>query len=170
MESDHFQTFHLFLPRLRGEDTMSWSIIITMGNRQKQLAKAMEEAGYAVFLPLKRTWRGKYATHAEITRPVFPGYLFAVLEPHEVHAFRSEGAIRMLRAFECEQREIDRCIEGWTADMAAGLFDDPKPVEKTAAIKPRNRRTRRAKRAAVSWSEGLKTVLDTMSECDTLAA
>jgi len=146
---------------------MTWSIIITAGSREKRLAAALKEAGVETFLPLKRTWKGKFARHAEIRRPAVPGYVFAVIQPHQIHAFHADGAVRLLAPSRLGQIDVDRCINGWIEHMALGGFDDPKPRE---AVRVRNRGSRRAKREAMSWADGLRVILSELTEEEPLAA
>lgn len=149
---------------------MSWSIIICAANREKRLAATLIEAGHTVFLPLRRTWRGKFAKHAAIYRPVIPNYVFAAIEPHQIHAFHNDGAIRLIVPSRHEQTKVDWCIAGWQADIASGVFDDPEPATKAKPIKRRNRAARREKQRAVGWAIGLEAILSQMTEVQSLAA
>lgn len=149
---------------------MSWSIIITASSREKRLALALSDAGHEAFLPLRKTWSGKYAKHAEIRRPIIPGYVFAVIEPHQIHAFHSDGAIRILTASRYEQAQIDACLNGWAEDVANGLYDDPEPATRLKPVRARNRRKHRAKHTAVPWEIGLQSILSHMMTQTALAA
>ena len=149
---------------------MTWSIIITAANREKRLADRLQEGGFDAFLPLRTTWRGKFATHAAIKRPVIPGYVFAIIEPHALHAFHADGAIRLLYVPPLAQDALDECVTDWAFDVVEGVFDDPKPRDKDAPTHIRNRKTRRAKRKAVAWEEGLKALLAVMTSQERLAA
>lgn len=149
---------------------MTWSIIIAAANREKRLVRAMEEANFRVFLPLKRTWRGRFAKHAETKRCVMPGYVFAIMDRHEIHAFHGDGACRLLVPSPLAQADLDRCINGWIADMEAGVFDDEQPKVRGMPLRHRNRRTRRAVRKAVDWQTGLQSVLESITEERPMAA
>lgn len=149
---------------------MSWSIIITASNREKRLHDRMEEAGFDVFLPLRTTWRGKFAPHTAIKRPVMPGYVFAIIQPHEMHAFHFDGAIRILPVPPQAQNDLDECITEWAFDVVEGVFDDPRPREKHRPIRNRNRKARREKRAHIAWEDGLKAILARITEPEREAA
>lgn len=143
-----------------------WSIIVTTSQREKRLATALREAGFEVFLPLRRTWRGRYARHAEIWRPVIPGYVFAVMAPHEVHGFHDEGAARLIQVGRRDQLRLIQSITEWEELVASGVLDDPAPQapkEEKKALPPktprnrnRGRKARKAKATFKTFQAGLQ--------------
>lgn len=149
---------------------MTWSIIVTVANREKRLASALTEAGYAAFLPLKRTWRHQFGRHRSDSRPVMPGYVFAVIPPHVIHAFHSDGACRFLPVPESAQADVDTGVLSWQISDRYFEFDDVMPGTKAAKTTggkgkptPRNRRTRKIKKL-------MKTIADLSQPETSLAA
>lgn len=149
---------------------MSWSIIITAANREKRLSDALIEAGYPAFLPLKRTWRHQFGRHRSDSRPVMPGYVFAVIPPHAIHAFHADGACRFLDVPPSEQGEVDKGVLSWQIADRYFEYDDVMPGSKATKAKvgkgkatPRNRRSRKIKRL-------IKTIADLSQEPEQLAA
>lgn len=145
---------------------MSWSIIITAPQREKRLAAALNEADFPAFAPLKQTFREQFGRRHSASRPVFPGYVFAVISPQAIHAFHAEGAIRFLTIPETIQEVVDKGVLSLQIAERYGEFDDIVPIVRLASqgAKPkvRNRRTRRIKRLMAAIAE--------MSQEPTLAA
>jgi hypothetical protein len=140
-----------------------WSIIVTAPQREKRLAEALNESGFPAFLPLKRTWRTRFGRASTIGRPVFPGYVFAVIPPQAIHAFKAEGAGHLLTVPSLGQDFVDRAVLEWQVADRYGEFDDFKPADPAAKAArgkgratARNRRTRRIKRLmnAIKMTQG----------------
>jgi hypothetical protein len=136
---------------------MSWTIILTSPQREKRLTAALNEAGFPAFSPLAQTFREQFGRRHSTSRPVLPGYVFAVIAPQAIHAFHAEGAIRFLAIPEATQEIVDKGVLALQISERCGEFDDIKPSVRIAnqAAKPkvRNRRTRRIKRLMAALAE-----------------
>lgn len=147
---------------------MSWSIIPTIASKEKRLHASLLDAGYDSVLPLKVSWRGRFARHAEIIRPVIPAYVFARVAQHEIHGFHDDGAIRAIPVPKHELRLFEQALETIAGAALFGDYDDAEPMAPRVAkagLPPknprnRNRKARRAKREALEWLNGLKAIAE----------
>lgn len=155
---------------------MTWTVIVCEPQREAKLAIAMGDAGYEVFAPTYVSWRGKYAKHTEIRRPLIQGYIFAIMDPHEIHAFHVDGAIRLLPMNWRLSLQLAHKVQDWRELTAAGVFDEPRPNTQAPAQPKgsRNRKARRsageAKRTSLDFRQGLERILVEMTTAQPIAA
>lgn len=152
--------------------TPNWSIIVTAPQREKAVKAALDEARMTASLPLARRWRGRIVCR-EVTTPIMRGYVFAQMAPHEIHAFRSQGALRLIVPPPMERYLIADYLEGLEGMVAEGLFDEPMPLAAAPRLRRRNRKTARAERRdarmakrakALGFIEGLTVALQRLDQ------
>lgn len=59
-----------------------WFAVLTKGGREKNATLLLENTGYACYLPTCRTRRKWSDRVKELELPLFPGYLFCRMNPH----------------------------------------------------------------------------------------
>lgn len=155
---------------------MSWAVLVCQPQHERKLGDAIADSGREAFVPTYTAWRPRFGKHGAVTRPLVPGYAFAIMEPHEVHDFHAHGAVRLLPMNWRLSLRLAQLIQEWRDDEAAGKFDEARPAEQRIAkiTNRRNRKTRRlegqAKRCAVGYEEGLRAILHEMHEPQQVAA
>lgn len=155
---------------------MSWNVIVCEPQREAKLAKAIQEAGFEVFAPTYVAWRGRFSRYTEIRRPLINGYIFAVMDPHEVHGFHGDGASRIIPMNWRLSLQLAHKVQEWRERTEAGDFDDARPEEPTARPirTSRNRKARRqagiVKAAVMDFRDGLEVILAEMKAPQPIAA
>jgi hypothetical protein len=143
-------------------------VIVCEPQREQKLAAALAEAGHGAIAPTYtawgirrhvgtfRKWEGGRWFSRE--RTLIPFYVFSTISAEELHAFRRDGAIRVISG---RQSDTMRFLAEIFTDWAAGAYNDPTPLgltPKPAPISNRNRKTRRAaqaRRQVLDWHAGL---------------
>jgi hypothetical protein len=146
-----------------------WTVIVCEPQREQKLRAALADAGREAFAPTYTAWKPKFGRHGKVTRPLIQGYVFAIIEPHEIHDYHSEGAVRLLPTCARSATRLAGIIEDWREAVDAGLFDEPEPKAPRPPKIParRNRKVRRltgqAKHKAAEYREGLEAILAEMT-------
>jgi transcription antitermination factor NusG len=111
------------LPKgLTGTDGIGWYAIQVKARCEKQVAQALENKGYEIFLPLQKSRRRWSDRYQEIAVPLFPSYVFGRFEVNNrlpilttPFVFSIVGAGKQIVPVEPEQIEAVRRL------LASGL-------------------------------------------------
>ena len=121
-------------------DGMIWQPIFTLPKNEKKLFASLTANGIAAYLPMRRHFnvhpvvsKGKsYCYKRELRVPMFPGYLFARIQPETRSELnRNRSVIRILPVSETEEntllselrmiRELEKISEDKNFDITNGL-------------------------------------------------
>lgn len=101
-----------------------WFVAHTKPRREKKLVEHCERQGYAVTLPCYKSahkYRGKSVV---FQKPLFPGYVFLQLHPHETASIRQSDLVaNLLEVFDQATfaRQLDEIIMALESDLEVRL-------------------------------------------------
>src|SRR5690349_9747363 len=104
-----------------------WACVQTRPQGERLAACTLGAAGYSVYLPRLRETRRAYGRKIETARPLFPGYLFALIELQWHAAAACIGVVRLVRDGDRPARVSDAIIAALKARETDGLINLQRP-------------------------------------------
>lgn len=116
---------------------MSWYVVRTATRQEPRALKSLQEAGFGAYLPQVTRWErlGRLKERSLKRRPLFPGYLFAVIPDGLFFAAEDlDGVHAVLRYTSASGEQRPRSVpDALVATLlqaeAAGEFDNTEPED-----------------------------------------
>jgi len=125
---------------------LTWCVVYTGVRQELRAAESLREAGYQVFVPLRRVAEVGYQRRPRY-RALFPRYVFVGRGPHLAltRAVADTAGVAKVISADGEWLQVPGEILGpLMVDDATGRHDEPLPVRKLNGHRRRRPRPRRA--------------------------
>lgn len=102
----------------------NWYAIRSATRQEFRAAGSLEELGISVYLPVEARWRRTPRTRVRVESPLFPGYLFALLDDVGIAlAHEADGVHAVIGAFRTKATIEPGRLEALRSAQQAGEFD-----------------------------------------------
>jgi transcriptional antiterminator RfaH len=115
------------LRKLMGVSMPYWAAARAQPRREAVAQHFLELAGYCCYLPRLREHRVAHGRKIEVRPPLFPGYLFVLIELQWHSARWCPGTIDLVMNCNLPARVPDGVVDGIRSRERRGLIDLPKP-------------------------------------------
>lgn len=103
---------------------MTWYVIRSATRQEKRAAASLSELLIPVYLPLETRWVRHARQKTAQTYPLFPGYLFADIEPELIWTALLADGVHNILGLERNTVTVDpRLIEALRGEELSGVFD-----------------------------------------------
>ncbi len=108
--------------RLTEYDGRAWSILTTHPQAEADVLEYLAELGIEAYAPNEVVWQNGPQRRRAVTRPLLPGYVFAVINPEQIHQSRSAGVSGVLDGV-CAVADLAEFVVSLREAETAGEFD-----------------------------------------------